>query len=240
MQLWLPCLVLAACDFSAATLTFTDSGDSGVTAEADADTDADSDADSDSDADTDADADADTDTRDGDGDGHGWDAGDCDDDDPGVYPGALDACDGQDSDCDGTIDEAAGDADPYEPNDAVGWSLGALEDGDRSASGLLHNDQDVDRYTFDVTDSWTDFFTVVVTLSNIPSDATYRLTLNRLSSAGGLDTGQLDEAFSTGGSVSLSLADEFGPDEGGTYEAVVEAIANADCDSTYLLTAQKK
>jgi len=238
VRLWLPALALIGCDFSAATATFSDSSplDSAPPQDADADTDSDADTDTDSDADTDSD----TDDRDLDDDGWAWDEGDCDDADDSVYPGALDSCDGRDTDCDDQIDEDAASADPYEPNDTDGTALGALESSDRSAAGLLHNDDDVDRFTFELTDEYLDFFTVRVVLSNIPDESNYRLTLNRLSSAGGLTLGEMAVDFSTGGSVELSFSDETGPDESGTYEAVVEAIANADCERTYLLTVAKE
>ena len=42
---------------------------------------------------------------DGDGDGYTVEAGDCNDADPAVYPGAPEACDGIDNNCNGGIDE---------------------------------------------------------------------------------------------------------------------------------------
>jgi len=63
-----------------------------------------------------------------DGDGYGWD--DCDDQDPGVFPGATETCDGQDEDCDGDIDEDAADAAPFyedADHDGYGSEDGALD-----------------------------------------------------------------------------------------------------------------
>ena len=177
---------------------------------------------------------------DDDGDGYSENDGDCDDSDRGVHPGAHDACDGVDEDCDGQIDEDSASDDPYEPNDDNPTWLGALEDNDsHEIVATLHNDIDDDRYSFYVDDSWTwDEFPVTVTLSNIPSDATYKLTLNRLESDGGeKPVGEVDETFGTG-TLTLVLEDETGPDDGGTYEIVVGAVANADCGRTYLLTVQ--
>ncbi len=59
---------------------------------------------------------------DADGDGFSEEL-DCDDDDPGVYPGADETCDGLDNDCDGELDEGAGGL-WYPDDDDDGW--GAL------------------------------------------------------------------------------------------------------------------
>lgn len=86
-------------------------GEDGACYEVDTDTadptDADTDTDSDTDADTDSDTDTDTDTtaEDLDDDGYSAASGDCDDLDPAVHPGAAEACNEVDDDCNGEVDE---------------------------------------------------------------------------------------------------------------------------------------
>ena len=70
------------------------------------------------------DANANLSLADVDGDGHTSCEDDCDDDDPTVYEGAAEQCDGRDNDCDGTIDEnpnCAGDDDDSAEVDPVAW-----------------------------------------------------------------------------------------------------------------------
>jgi hypothetical protein len=84
--------------------TATDTAETGGTG--DADTDTDTDADTDTDTDTDTDADTDVDPADNDLDGYDEASGDCDDDDPAVYPGAEEICyDEIDNNCDDIVDE---------------------------------------------------------------------------------------------------------------------------------------
>jgi hypothetical protein len=79
--------------------------------------------------------------EDGDGDGYGspgsWVQGctapsghvssgdDCDDDEPATHPGASELCDGDDNDCDGSVDEDGDSAQPawYSDADGDGWGL---------------------------------------------------------------------------------------------------------------------
>ncbi len=62
---------------------------------------------------------------DADGDYYASEAGDCDDNDPAVNPGATETCDGVDQDCDGLVDD--------EPSDGSSWYLD--EDGDGHGAG---------------------------------------------------------------------------------------------------------
>lgn len=174
--------------------------------------------------------------RDDDADGYTENEGDCDDTDKDVYPGAFDDCDGVDTDCDGSKDEDSVNDDPSEPNDDEPTDMGSLDESQNlSVAGILHNDDDVDRYAFYLPDSgWTNF-TLTMTLANIPEDATYLFSFNRLSSDGEQPAGQVEQIFGSG-SLSIVFEDNYnGTEDGGHYELTVEAIANADCAQSYLI-----
>jgi hypothetical protein len=99
------------------------------------------------------------DDGDDDGDGIGEENGDCDDDDPTVYPGAPESCDGVDEDCDGVIDEGTSCFD----DDGDGYSE---DDGDcQDASDTIYPgaeelfdgiDNDCDGYTDEDTPAFDD------------------------------------------------------------------------------------
>jgi hypothetical protein len=97
--------------------------------------------------------------EDADGDGVSACAGDCNDTDATVYPGANETADGADNDCDGTIDEGTENYD----DDGDGWSewLGDCNDGDASVSPdatetLDGVDEDCDGLVDDGTDGYDD------------------------------------------------------------------------------------
>ena len=174
--------------------------------------------------------------RDDDGDGYTENEGDCDDTNSAVFPGAVDTCDGFDSDCDGEDDEDSVSDDPNEPNDTSPVSIGSLEDSsDLSVVGILHNDEDMDRYAFYLPDSTWSNFSLSMSLSNIPEDGTYMMTFSRISSDGDQALGEIDQVFGTGTQVMV-FSDNFdGTEDGGTYELAIEAIAGADCAQSYLV-----
>jgi hypothetical protein len=168
---------------------------------------------------------------DDDEDGFTENEGDCDDTDPGIAPGRVDGCDAVDEDCDGTIDEDAVDEDPYEPNDTAAVHLGSLSDDPvHDIEAALHDDGDVDRFTFDLEDGSFSLFTLDIGLSNIPPGAVYRLRVRNLSS------GQTVYDEDGTGSLAVTIDDTVLQDDAGTWEAEVSSLGGADCGRRYLLS----
>jgi len=170
-------------------------------------------------------------------DGDGWsvEEGDCDDDDKRVHPEALDDCDGWDEDCDDLVDEDAWQDDGYEPNDDWGDAvdLGSLDDyPEHSLTGYLHDIGDVDRFQYTISDDDWDFFIVYLYLSDIPDDATYRLTLYQHD---GSDWQELGSLYQTGGTLEAYYEDQWLSDDGGTFQVVISADSDPPCDRTYQL-----
>jgi hypothetical protein len=168
---------------------------------------------------------------DDDGDGLTENEGDCDDTDAAIHPGAADGCDGKDSDCDDEVDEDAASEDGWEPNDDQDAWVGDLEvTPDITVQGILHNDDDVDRYAFEMFDSGWGLFTLVVSLTSIPPDATYRMRLENV------ETGAvLFEEFGED-SLEAIVSDTAFYDDGGTYRVTVDAMGGATCERQYLLS----
>ncbi len=162
-------------------------------------------------------------------DGDGWtpEDGDCDDADAGVYPGALDACDDLDNDCDGLLNEDAWEDDPQEPNDADPYGFGDITDGAASVAGYLHNADDVDRFSFRVTDGLFDEPEIEVSLSGIPGDADFVLEL--------WFGNDLIGVSDTSGPEEVSHEGSMGHEDEGTYEVVVYSVLGFACSDPYLL-----
>ena len=174
---------------------------------------------------------ADPDDIDDDGDGYTENEGDCDDASATVHPDALDGCDGTDEDCDGVLDEDAADDDTYEPNDTSAHDLGSVNDSPVQAiQGLLHNNDDVDRFVFSFEDTWSPYFTLSLSLGSIPSGADYRLTVeNRM-------TGEMLSDEVGDDNLSVSMTEDLFEDQTADYEIIISSEGGADCNRTYLLT----
>ena len=176
----------------------------------------------------------------GDADGDGVTAadGDCDDTDPDVYPGQLDACNGRDDDCDGRIDEDFG-GDANEPNDGAAFEVGYLgTEGEELLYGYVHPASDVDRYVFYVEDGTWSYFDIEVWLYGVPADADYALELHWVADSDGDPRGLVasSDSVGLGGYELINYGGLATRDDSGWYEVVVRSELGSSCHAPY--TAQ--
>lgn len=166
---------------------------------------------------------------DNDRDGYSEATGDCDDDDADIAPGVDDVCDGADNDCDDTIDEDAV-PDDYEPNDAVDYNLGDLEDT-FEITGFLENEDDVDRFRFTYSDSWIDFDGLTVALRGLDGSVTYKLEIIDIAS-----DEQIFEDFNAvdDEAIEFELDTGLGSDSG-DFRVVISSLGGGNCLNTYRL-----
>ena len=212
MRVFLP--LLMACDFSASTTVLSDE----------------SDLDSSVPDSSEVDSNETADFGDLDGDGFTVEEGDCDDNDEDISPGLLDECDGQDTDCDGAIDEDAAPNDGYEPNDTQAWPLGVLEDEDSFLlEARLHNEQDVDLFEVQIEDSYTNLFNLEIALESIPSGAIYQLEVQTN------ESGEILYSNSGSDSLWMELEDTSIVDESGTILIGIRSLGGTDCSKQYSL-----
>jgi len=226
-------VVLGGCDFGASTKV--EGVDTGGSMYDFVDADADQDADGGVTEDTGEPDDSEPDPQDvdDDEDGYSENDGDCDDDDDTVRPGLTDGCDGEDTDCDGLIDEDAGDEDTYEPNDTIDYGLGDLDEvGTFELTAFLHDEDDVDRFRFTYTDSLIDVDSLEVTLSGLTGDITYKMKIVDVDSGD-----ELYEDFATpdDGELSFALESGFGSDSG-DFRVQISSLGGAGCTTPYRLT----
>jgi hypothetical protein len=221
---------MVSCEMSAAT-SKAGVGDSGAAGGSGSDGDGGG---GEADADADTDADTDSDTIDADADGYTPENGDCDDDDEGVHPGAVDRCDGIDSDCDEEIDEDADLDDAYEPNDAVAYDLGTIEgDGSVEVYAFLDAFGDEDRFAFDFTDGTFDFFTLRVTLAPQHEQVFFQMTVQSL------ETGEITTASTDGDEdIVYEEGDALFSADGGEYIVTITSNGTATCLDEYKLTVE--
>ena len=158
--------------------------------------------------------------------------GDCDDDDADVRPGLPDVCDGIDNDCDDDVDEDARAEDPFEPNDSIAHELGDLDAvGSFEVDAFLHDEDDIDLFSFVYTDSLIDLDTLTVELTNLPGDITYKMKITALGSGE-----EVFEDFSTPSDDAMIFTLESGLGyDSDTFQVTISSLGGAGCTTPYRL-----
>jgi hypothetical protein len=171
---------------------------------------------------------------DADGDGYTVAQGDCDDTRPDVNPGVKkDTCDGVDQDCDGRIDEDF-DGDANEPNNTQATRLGNFaNDAEALAFGYLPDTEDVDYFTFHITEDSLDWFNVETWLYGTPEGAVFTLDLYR-DKNGWVHLGG-DTATGRGSVGMVDFGGTTGWDDSGTYLVAIGATKGGSCAAPYTL-----
>lgn len=184
--------------------------------------------------------------QDYDGDGFSPNEGDCDDNNPNIFPFTFDDCDGIDNDCDGLTDED-GAQDAYEPNnDQLNYyDVGSYTSGDLVfLEGVISAPDDYDHFEFYLDDGWIDSFSIVTDLHAISITTDFVVELWLIDNAEGdgpellytenVQGAGLGEYGSFEGS-GVSWDYPLGYDDSGNYQAVVYAISGAGCEAEYQL-----
>jgi hypothetical protein len=103
-------------------------------------------------------------------------------------------------------------------------------------NGAIHPEIDEDRFRFWVTDGWTDWFNIDVTLQDVPGTADLALALYFVEDTDGASIGLEDSSDEStlGGTETVSVGE--GPsDQTGWYEVVVTSSDGSSCIDSYTL-----
>jgi hypothetical protein len=172
--------------------------------------------------------------------------GDCNDADSTIYYGAPEACDAKDNDCDGLVNETF--TDTYDSgsssNNAISsayslgeFSSGALwKSGKVSLAGLtLHTSADEDWFFFEAEDELFQNLDLSVTLSGVPSGASYTLELYATNSS--RSSPSLKDSASGSGILKAEFEGSSWDDEEDWWAVRVYAStwATTSCAGTYTI-----